>query len=136
MSFYPYIYFFFLRLWMWISGTARFSVSTLYFFIFSLFSFSLPNPNIVPLPVLNQRKLIKNVIVRLLIKSANKLPISGIRRYAFTDGSYLSQIACIFAMASGVAPIPNPQVPADRTAAMIFLIFLPFTIFSPFRIPW
>lgn len=29
----------------------------------------------------------KKVITRLLIKSANKLPIRGIRRYAFTEGT-------------------------------------------------
>ena len=59
----------------------------------------------------------KNVITRLLIKSANKLPISGMIRYAFTDGTYRSQIACMFAIAFGVAPIPKPHVPAESTAA-------------------
>ena len=32
-------------------------------------------------------------------------------------GIYPKQIACIFAMAFGVAPIPKPQTPADKTAA-------------------
>lgn len=62
-------------------------------------------------------RLIKNVITRLLIKSANKLPIRGMSRYAFTEGSYLSHTACIFAIAFGVAPIPNPHVPDTKTAA-------------------
>ena len=34
-----------------------------------------------------------------------------------TPGTEESHIACMFAMAFGVAPIPNPHVPADRTAA-------------------
>ena len=59
----------------------------------------------------------KNVITRLLMKSAKRLPTSGISRYALTDVVYFSQIACMFAMAFGVAPIPKPQVPATSTAA-------------------
>ena len=59
------------------------------------------------------KKLIKNVIVRLFIKSANRLPISGMIKYAFTEGTYFSHIACMFAIALGVAPIPNPHAPAD-----------------------
>ena len=65
----------------------------------------------------NYNILIKNVITKLLRKSANKLPTSGMSRYAFTEGAYFSQTACMFAMAFGVAPIPNPQVPAASTAA-------------------
>ena len=32
------------------------------------------------------------------------------------EGTYLSQIACMLAIALGVAPIPNPHVPAVITA--------------------
>ena len=63
------------------------------------------------------KKLIKNVMERVFKKSANRLPTKGIRRYAFTEGSYFSQTTCIFAMAFGVAPIPNPQTPELMTAA-------------------
>ena len=63
------------------------------------------------------RKLIKNVIERVFKKSANRLPTSGISRYAFTEGSYFSHTTCIFAMAFGVAPIPNPHTPELITAA-------------------
>ena len=45
------------------------------------------------------------------------LPTIGISRYAFTDGTYFSHTACIFAIAFGVAPIPKPQVPEQITAA-------------------
>ena len=38
----------------------------------------------------------KNVITRLLIKSANRLPIRGMIRYAFTDGAYFSHSTCMF----------------------------------------
>ena len=48
-------------------------------------------------------KLINNVITRLLRKSAKRLPINGMIRYALTDGTYLSHKACILAMAFGVA---------------------------------
>lgn len=65
----------------------------------------------------NYNILIKNVITKLLRKSANKLPTSGMSRYAFTEGAYFSQTACMFAMALGVAPIPKPQVPETRIAA-------------------
>ena len=54
------------------------------------------------------------------MKSANKLPTSGTSRYAFTEGAYLSVIACMLAMAFGVAPIPKPHVPAVSTAAGFF----------------
>ena len=54
-------------------------------------------------------KFIKNVITRLFKKSANRLPTSGMSRYALMDGTYWSQTACIFAMAFGVAPMPKPQ---------------------------
>jgi len=60
---------------------------------------------------------IKNVIARLFRKSANKLPTSGTNKNAFTDGAYFSHTACILAIAFGVAPIPNPHTPDDRTAA-------------------
>ncbi len=69
------------------------------------------------LPLTFYSRLINNVIIRLLRKSANRLPIRGIIRYALTDGTYLSQSACILAMALGVAPIPKPHVPATSTAA-------------------
>ena len=58
------------------------------------------------------------VIVKLFKKSANILPIIGTSKYAFTDGTYFSVSACIFAIALGVAPIPKPQVPAASTAAI------------------
>ena len=66
---------------------------------------------------LRHTRLMKNVITRELIKSAKRLPTIGIRRYALMEGTYLSQIACILAMALGVAPMPKPQVPAVMTAA-------------------
>ena len=59
----------------------------------------------------------KNVTTKLFKKSANKLPTNGTNRYALTDGSYFSHNACIFAMALGVAPIPKPHTPEDKTAA-------------------
>ena len=62
-------------------------------------------------------KFIKNVITRLFKKSANRLPTSGMSRYALMDGTYWSQTACIFAMAFGVAPVPKPQVPDTSMAA-------------------
>ena len=64
-----------------------------------------------------QIKLMNTVITRLFKKSANKLPTKGISRYAFTEGEYLSQMACMLAMALGVAPMPKPQVPDTITAA-------------------
>ena len=65
----------------------------------------------------NYKKFIKNVIAKLLRKSANKLPTSGTNKNALTDGAYFSHTACIFAIAFGVAPIPNPQTPDESTAA-------------------
>lgn len=65
----------------------------------------------------NYKKFIKNVIAKLFKKSANKLPISGTNKKALTDGAYFSHTACIFAIAFGVAPIPNPHTPDDNTAA-------------------
>ena len=62
-------------------------------------------------------RFIKNVITRLFKKSANRLPTSGMSRYALMDGTYWSQTACIFAMAFGVAPVPKPQVPDTSMAA-------------------
>ena len=64
-----------------------------------------------------QIKLMNTVMTRLFRKSANRLPTSGISRYALTEGEYLSQMACMFAMALGVAPMPKPQVPDTMTAA-------------------
>ena len=61
-------------------------------------------------------KLINNVITRLLRKSAKRLPINGIIRYALTDGTYLSHKACILAMALGVAPMPKPHTEATCTS--------------------
>ena len=65
----------------------------------------------------NKPEDVKKVIVKLFKKSANILPIIGTSKYAFTDGTYFSVSACIFAIALGVAPIPKPQVPAASTAA-------------------
>ena len=64
-----------------------------------------------------QIKLMNTVMTRLFRKSANRLPTSGISRYALTEGEYLSQMACMLAMALGVAPMPKPQVPDTMTAA-------------------
>ncbi len=64
-----------------------------------------------------QIKLMNTVMTRLLRKSANRLPTSGISRYALTDGAYFSHRACMLAMALGVAPMPKPQVPDTMTAA-------------------
>lgn len=49
-------------------------------------------------------KLIKNVMIRLLMKSANMLPVMGTGRYALTEGAYFSVIACMFAPEPGVLP--------------------------------
>lgn len=62
-------------------------------------------------------KLMKSVMLKLFMKSANILPMSGIKRKALTEGPYLSVKTCIFAMAFGVAPMPKPQLPAVSTAA-------------------
>ena len=64
-----------------------------------------------------QIKLMNTVMTRLFRKSANRLPTSGISRYALTEGEYLSQMACMLAIALGVAPMPKPQVPDTITAA-------------------
>ena len=64
-----------------------------------------------------QIKLMNTVMTRLFKKSANRLPTSGISRYALTEGEYLSQMACMLAIALGVAPMPKPQVPDTITAA-------------------
>ena len=68
-------------------------------------------------PKNDQIKLMNTVITRLFKKSANKLPTSGMSRYALTEGEYLSQMACMLAIALGVAPMPKPQVPLTITAA-------------------
>ena len=83
--------------------------------IFSPFPFFLPSQQLSS--PCHYNILINKVNTKLLIKSANKLPTSGTSRYAFTDGAYFSQSTCIFAIALGVAPIPNPHTPEDRTAA-------------------
>lgn len=57
------------------------------------------------------------VMVRLFKKSANRLPTSGMIRYALMEGAYFSQTTYMLAMALGVAPIPKPQVPDTSTAA-------------------
>ena len=64
-----------------------------------------------------QIRLMNRVMVRLFKKSANRLPTSGMIRYALTEGAYFSQTTCMLAMALGVAPIPKPQVPDTSTAA-------------------
>ena len=63
------------------------------------------------------RKFINVVIISALKKSINKLPTSGTTKYAVGAGPYLAVIACMFAIAFGVAPIPNPQKPDVITAA-------------------
>ena len=50
-------------------------------------------------------------------KSMNKEPTSGTTMYAVGAGPYTPVIACMFAIAYGVAPIPNPQKPLVITAA-------------------
>ena len=57
------------------------------------------------------------VIPKLFKKSTKRLPTRGITINAFTEGTYLLHIACMFAIAFGVAPKPNPHIPADITAA-------------------
>ena len=82
--------------------------------------FTSPFPVRLPRPdrqIHSQIKLMNTVIARLFRKSANRLPTSGISRYALTEGEYLSQMACMLAMALGVAPMPKPQVPDTITAA-------------------
>lgn len=64
-----------------------------------------------------QIKLMKNVIVKLLMKSANIDPTIGTSMYALTDGANLPVKTCMFAIALGVAPMPKPHVPADKIAA-------------------
>ena len=63
------------------------------------------------------KRLMKKARITELRKSANKLPTIGTSRKACTEGAYFSVMACIFAIALGVAPMPKPQVPAVSTAA-------------------
>ena len=49
-------------------------------------------------------------------KSMNKEPTSGTTMNAVGAGPYTPVIACMFAIAFGVAPIPNPQKPLVVTS--------------------
>ena len=63
-------------------------------------------------------KKFKNAaIIMLLKKSINKLPTNGTTKQALGAGPYFLVMACMFAIALGVAPMPNPQVALDITAA-------------------
>lgn len=53
--------------------------------------------------------LMNEVIIILLKKSTNKLPTRGTTKKALGAGPYSFATVCMFAMAFGVAPIPNPQ---------------------------
>ena len=48
----------------------------------------------------------------------NRLPTNGTTKYAVGAGPYFAVIACMFAIAFGVAPIPNPQKPDVITAGL------------------
>lgn len=60
---------------------------------------------------------IKNVIIDAFVKSINNAPTSGSTKKALGDGKLEAVNDSIFAIAFGVAPIPNPQCPQDITAA-------------------
>ena len=63
------------------------------------------------------KKFINVVIISALKKSMNRLPTNGTTKYAVGAGPYFAVIACMLAIAFGVAPIPNPQKPDVITAA-------------------
>ncbi|MNI89819.1 hypothetical protein D3C73_1472690 [compost metagenome] len=49
--------------------------------------------------------------------SMKNAPTMGTIRNDLCEGPYWLVMACMLAMAVGVAPMPNPQWPADSTAA-------------------
>ena len=49
-----------------------------------------------------------------LIKSTKNAPHNGTIKNALCEGPYILVMACMLATAVGVAPIPNPQCPADN----------------------
>ncbi len=57
------------------------------------------------------------VTITVLKKSINKLPTNGNIKNAIGAGPNLFTIEFILAIPLGVAPKPNPQCPAARTAA-------------------
>ena len=63
------------------------------------------------------RKFINVVIISALKKSMNRLPTNGHYEVCGPEPDLLAVIACMFAIAFGVAPIPNPQKPDVITAA-------------------
>ena len=63
------------------------------------------------------RKFAKAVMIAALKKSMNRDPTSGTIMNATGAGPYWLVIACMFAIAFGVAPIPNPQKPEEMVAA-------------------
>ncbi|KFJ97692.1 hypothetical protein BF23_21710 [Klebsiella variicola] len=58
-----------------------------------------------------------SLITSALTMSIKNAPTIGTTRKAICDGPKRSVIACILAIAVGVAPRPNPQWPAASTAA-------------------
>ena len=63
------------------------------------------------------RKFANAVMIAALKKSMNRDPTSGTIMNATGAGPYWFVIACMFAIAFGVAPIPNPQKPEEMVAA-------------------
>ena len=47
----------------------------------------------------------------------NRLPTNGTTKYAVGAGPYFAVIACMFAIAFGVAPMPKPQKAVVMQAA-------------------
>lgn len=56
-------------------------------------------------------------MITALKKSINKDPTKGITKNAFVENPLTDVNASMFAIAFGVAPIPNPQCPVAITAA-------------------
>lgn len=59
----------------------------------------------------------KATIIAELKKFINKLPTNGSIKNAVGAGPYFSSTDCIFAIAVGTAPSPNPQCPTAIIAA-------------------
>ena len=59
----------------------------------------------------------KNLITKAFRRSMKNAPTNGMTKNALNDSPYLLVTALMFAIATGVAPMPSPQNPATMTAA-------------------
>lgn len=64
-----------------------------------------------------QTRLTKKLKITALMMSTKKAPTKGTIKKALCESPNFCVMACMFATAVGVAPMPNPQWPAVKTTA-------------------